>query len=100
MIGVTGFHGRPGGEWLRDFAPDGVEFGYTIFEGDRRRGYAAEASEALVAWASKEHEVRSHVLSIGPDNEASIGVARRLGFDQSVSGSTRSGGASVYLRTT
>lgn len=80
VIGVTGFHGRPGGEWLRDFAPDGVEFGYTIFEGDRRRGYAAEASEALVAWARQEHGVRSHVLSIAPDNAASIGVARKVGF--------------------
>jgi len=80
VIGVTGFHGPPGGEWLRDFAPDGVEFGYTIFEGDRRRGYAAEASAALIAWATEEHGVRSYVLSMGPDNEASVGVARTLGF--------------------
>jgi ribosomal-protein-alanine N-acetyltransferase len=82
VIGVTGFHGRPGGVWLRDFAPDGVEFGYTIFEGDRQRGYAAEASEALVAWATQEHGVRSHVLSIAPANEASIGVARKVGFEE------------------
>ena len=55
-------------------------------------GICGEASEALVAWASKEYGVRSYVLSIGPDNEASIGVAGRLDSRRSASGCTRSGG--------
>jgi RimJ/RimL family protein N-acetyltransferase len=80
VVGVGGFHGPPGGAWLRDFAPGGVEFGYTIFAGDRRRGYAAEASAALVRWASEQHGVRRFVLSIGPDNVASAGLATKLGF--------------------
>jgi len=80
VIGVGGFHGPPGGAWLRDFAPDGVEFGYTIFAGDRRRGYAAEASAALVRWASEQRGVRRFVLSIGPENAASSGLAAKLGF--------------------
>ena len=71
VIGVTGFHGRPGGAGLRDHAPDGVEFGFTIFEGYRRRGYAAEAGEALIRWATQEHGVRSYLLSVGPTNDAS-----------------------------
>ena len=101
VIGVTGFHGRPGGEWLRDFAPDGVEFGYTIFEGDRRRGYAVEASEALVGWATEEHGVRGYVLSIAPENDASIGVARRLGFEEVGEWlHPERGRELVYLRTT
>ncbi|HSJ98268.1 MAG TPA: GNAT family protein [Myxococcota bacterium] len=80
VIGVSGFHGPPGGAWLHEFAPGGVEFGYTVFPGDRRRGYAAEASEALVQWASEEHGVRRFVLSIGPANVASAGLAAKLGF--------------------
>jgi len=80
VIGVGGFHGPPDGAWLRDFAPGGVEFGYTIFAVDRRRGYAAEASAALVRWASERHGVRRFVLSIGPENAASAGLAAKLGF--------------------
>lgn len=82
VIGVTGFHGRPGGAWLKDYAPEGVEFGYTIFEGYRRNGYATEAGEGLIRWATDEHRVRSYVLSIGPGNDASQRVARKLGFRQ------------------
>lgn len=80
VVGVCGFHGPPGGDWLRDFAPGGVEFGYTIFPADRRRGFATEAGEALVRWASETHGVRRYLLSIGPDNVVSAAVATRLGF--------------------
>ena len=82
VIGVTGFHGPPGGAWLEEHAPDGVEFGYTIFEGDRRQGFATEAGEGLVRWASDAHRVRRYVLSIGSGNDASQRVARKLGFRQ------------------
>lgn len=100
VIGVTGFHGRPGGAWLRDHAPDGVEFGFTIFEAYRRRGFAAEASEALIRWARKEHGVRSYVLSVGPTNDASAGVARKLGFQQAGEWvHPQRGREIVYLRT-
>lgn len=80
-IGVTGFHGRPGGAWLHDYTHEGVEFGYTIFdEADRRRGYASEAGAGLVRWASEQHGVRHFVLSMKPENQASRGVARKLAF--------------------
>lgn len=80
VVGVTGFHGRPGSAWLREVAPDGVELGYTVFAGDRRRGFATEAAGGLVAWAIREHRVPAFVLSIAPDNVASLGVAEKLGF--------------------
>jgi len=80
VVGVSGFHGPPGGDWLRDFAPGGVEFGYTIFLGDRARGFATEAGDALVRWASETHGVRRYLLSIGPANAASAAVAAKLGF--------------------
>lgn len=82
VIGVGGFHGPPGGAWLREVAPGGVEFGYTIFARDRRRGYASEAGAALVRWASEEHGVRRFVLSIGPENLPSAGLAQKLGFQR------------------
>ena len=43
VVGIGGFHGPPGGDWLRDYAPDGVEFGYTVFEEFRRQGIAYES---------------------------------------------------------
>lgn len=82
MAGVSGFHGPPGGAWLADFAPGGVEFGYTVFEPFRRLGFASEASRALMEWARDEHGVRGFVLSMAPDNAASAGLARKLGFNR------------------
>ncbi len=82
LIGVTGFHGPPGGAWLRDFAPDGVEFGYTVLPAHRRQGIATEAGAALVTWAHQHHAVREFVLSMAPTNAASAGVARNLGFER------------------
>jgi RimJ/RimL family protein N-acetyltransferase len=81
LVGVAGFHGPPGGEWLREFAPQGVELGYTVFEPWRRRGIAREACAALVSWAFARG-VRELVLSIDPENEASAALARQLGFAQ------------------
>jgi len=100
VIGVTGFHGRPGGAWLQDHAPEGVEFGYTIFDGYRRRGYAAEAGEALISWANREHDIRTFVLSIEPGNHASIAVATKLGFRKAGEWvHPERGREFVYLRT-
>lgn len=100
MVGVTGFHGPPGGAWLREYAPQGVEFGYTIFEGYRRKGYATEASEALIAWATDEHGVQNYVLSMAPGNDASVGVAKKLGFSKAGEWiHPERGREFVYLRT-
>jgi RimJ/RimL family protein N-acetyltransferase len=80
IIGAVGFHGPPGGDWLHDYAPGGVEFGYTVFPAHRRRGYATEASTALIEWAHDEHDVRGFILSIAPANEPSARLATKLGF--------------------
>lgn len=82
VIGVAGFHGPPGGEWLSEFAPGGLEFGYTVYPPWRRQGFAFEASEALMSWATRSADVTSFVLSIDQKNEASSGLARRLGFSK------------------
>src|SRR5690349_424916 len=31
MVGHIGFHTSPGPEYLRDLAPGGIEYGYTVF---------------------------------------------------------------------
>ena len=80
VIGIMGFHGPPGGDWLQQLAPGGVEFGYTVYPAWRRRGFAMEASEALILWATLTAGVTTFALSMSPENEASAALARRLGF--------------------
>lgn len=81
MVGHIGFHGHPGAEHLNPYAPGGAELGYTVFTAHRRQGYTAEALEALMFWAAREHGVPAFVLSIAPDNVPSRALARRFGFN-------------------
>jgi RimJ/RimL family protein N-acetyltransferase len=80
MVGHAGFHGPPGRNALN--APDAVELGYTIFPPYRRRGLAGEAVRALIDWAAAEQDIRHFVASIGPQNEPSLAIVRRLGFQE------------------
>ncbi len=80
MIGNIGFHLPPAAEYLRDFAPGGVEMGYTIFPAYRRQGYAREACSGLMDWATREHGVTRFVVSISPENEPSLRLAAHFGF--------------------
>ena len=78
MVGYAGFHGPPGLNALEQ--ADAVELGYTVFPPFRRRGYAAEAAEALMRWAGETHGVRHFVASVSPSNEPSLAMVRKLGF--------------------
>jgi RimJ/RimL family protein N-acetyltransferase len=78
MVGHAGFHGPPGVN--AKAAPRAVEVGYTVFEPFRGRGYATEAVRALVSWASRKHGITHFVASVGPDNEPSLAIVRKLGF--------------------
>jgi len=80
MVGHFGFHTAPGAEYLAPFSPAAVEFGFTVFPPYRRRGFAREASLAMMQWAGKVHGQRTFVVSIRPDNNASLGLAAQLGF--------------------
>lgn len=75
LIGHIGFHGRPGEN-------GSAEMGYTVLPEHRRRGYAAEAAQALMAWAAREHGAGRFIVSISPDNAPSLGMAAKLGFRQ------------------
>jgi RimJ/RimL family protein N-acetyltransferase len=77
LIGHVGFHGPPGINSLR--AADAVEIGYTIFPEHRRQGYAGEAVAALLEWA-RARGINRFVASVGPGNEPSLKLVRRLGF--------------------
>ncbi len=80
MVGHVGFHGSPGMPHLDDFAPGGLELGYTIFPPFRRRGLAREAVRALVDWAHRTHGVTRFAASIAPSNTGSRRLAEQLGF--------------------
>jgi len=74
VIGSIGFHGPPA-------LVGRAEMGYSVFPPWRRQGYAIEAVRALLEWAAQQG-TRSVFLSIGPNNAASLAMARRLGFHQ------------------
>lgn len=80
MIGHTGFHTLPDPGYLRAILPGGVEMGYTIFPAFRGHGYATEACGGMMTWAHESHQVDRFVLSIAPDNLASLRIAHKLGF--------------------
>ncbi len=74
MVGYINFHGPP--------ADGAAELGYTVLPTHRRRGYAREAIRGMMRWATREHGVRRFVVSIAPDNQASLALAAGLGFRQ------------------
>ena len=80
MIGFIGFHTLPGADYLNPYAPNSVEFGYTIFPDYRGKGYASEAAQAIMDWATREHDVRRFVVSISPGNQPSLRIAQKFGF--------------------
>lgn len=79
MVGHAGFHGPPGVNGLED--PGAVELGYTVFPEHRGRGYATEATRALIVWA-QEAGVGRFIASVAPGNAPSLAIVRKLGFVQ------------------
>ncbi len=75
VVGNIGFHARPDGRGM-------VEVGYTVLPEHRRRGYAEEAVRALFDWARRTHGIRIFRASVGPANEPSLALVRKLGFVQ------------------
>ena len=78
IVGNMNCHHKP-----MPFALDGneflaVEMGYTVFEPWRRQGIAFEAIRAFTAWAKTEG-VAAIILSISPENNPSLALAKKLG---------------------
>jgi RimJ/RimL family protein N-acetyltransferase len=79
LVGAGGFTGPP---------EDGrVEIGYHVQAEHRRRGYAAEAVQALLKWAFGHPEVEEVIAEAAADNDASIGLLEKLGFARVGAGS-------------
>ncbi|HNB27609.1 MAG TPA: GNAT family N-acetyltransferase [Alphaproteobacteria bacterium] len=82
FVGHFNFHTKPDPDYLRDLAPGAVELGYYILPEFRRRGLAEEAARGMMDWAARSFGVRRFVVSVGPDNAASVAVAAKLGFSR------------------
>ncbi len=98
MICFNGFHTLPGADYLKSYASGSVEFGYTIFPNYQRMGYASEAAEALMDWATREHGVTRFVVSISPMNEPSLRIAKKFGFRKVGTFTDPEGVEDVFLR--
>ncbi|MBR6897473.1 MAG: GNAT family N-acetyltransferase [Lachnospiraceae bacterium] len=59
---------------------DGVGLGYCVMSSHRRRGLGAASCRALLEYAREELGARRFIIRCNTDNEASAGLARRLGF--------------------
>lgn len=82
MVGYIGFHTTPNPEYLQEFVPNAIEFGYVIFFKDRRRGFAQEASVGLLNWAAKRNLIEYFIASVSPSNIASTALIKKLNFEK------------------
>lgn len=73
MLGIVG-------AFRRESAPEVVEIGWSVFRSHWRKGYAAEAAQAMVDLAFDAWDEPRVIAYIDAKNEASKGVARRLGM--------------------
>lgn len=72
-IGVCGLLKR---EWLED-----VDLGYALLPEYWSKGYATEAASATVAYAREALGLARVVAITDPDNQSSIKLLERIGFD-------------------
>ncbi len=73
--GILGLAGRTDDD-------SAVVLGYTIYPAFERRGYATEASQAMVSWALDQPSVSRVRATIPPDHTPSLRVANKLGMRQ------------------
>jgi len=74
VTGALGFGGPPD--------PEGaVMIGYSTYPGADRKGYASEATRALVEWALTQPGVTKVCASIPPDNWPARRVAEKVGME-------------------
>jgi len=74
VTGALGFGGPPD--------PEGaVMVGYSTYPGANRKGYASEATRALVDWALAQPGVTRVCASIPPDNWPARRVAEKVGME-------------------
>src|SRR4051812_37424036 len=72
-VGSIGFHAPPDDRGR-------VEIGYDVVGAERRRGYAREATRALLDWAWATRRASICLASISPDNAPSLSLIESLAF--------------------
>lgn len=80
FVGHFNFHTKPGADYLQELAPGAVELGYFVLPERRRQGFAEEAVLGMMGWARRSHGIQQFVVSISPENAASVAMAAKLGF--------------------
>ena len=80
FVGHFNFHSKPHADYLKELAPGAVELGYFVLPELRRQGLAEEAALGMMDWAARIHGVARFVVSISPENDPSVAMARKLGF--------------------
>lgn len=79
VVGWVDYDHDPEHDWLGD---GDVNIGYFVFAEHRGNGYATQAVELLLQHLARETLYTVATLLIDPQNEASLGVARRCGFQR------------------
>ncbi len=59
-----------------------MNVGYFVFAEHRGNGYATSAVELLLQHLARDTQYTAATLLIDPENEASLAVARRCGFNR------------------
>jgi RimJ/RimL family protein N-acetyltransferase len=79
MVGEVGLF-----DYQRDIVPQITtpEIGWILSPSKHGRGYATEAVKAVVEWGRSHFAANELTAIIHPENEASLNVARKLGFTQ------------------
>jgi [ribosomal protein S5]-alanine N-acetyltransferase len=75
LVGDIGFKGLPDAEGT-------VEIGYSIVPDYQGRGFATEATQAMVGWAFEHQSVERVTANCLNDNQASIRVLQKVGMKQ------------------
>lgn len=74
IIGTCGIEPYPG------LGPDAVELGYRLRLNFWELGYATEAAKAIVQYGFRDLKLPNIYAFAVPQNRASLGVIRKLGF--------------------
>ncbi len=90
FLGRIGLHFWP--EWNE------VELGYVLSRSAQGKGFAFEGSMRWIDWAKSESDIDYLIANIHPDNAASIGLAKKLGFTFSRHDRTPSGLPTLIYR--
>jgi ribosomal-protein-alanine N-acetyltransferase len=74
VVGSAGFMGK------RPENGEPIELGYGVHPGFRNRGYATEATRALVAWGLSQPPVERVIAKCDPGNAPSVRVLEKIGM--------------------